>query len=315
MISTTSASSPRKPASRTVAAVTRRARARGALALACAGLVAVGAAGSGTGGTRATTVPRFSRVVLIVFENKGRDAVVGNPTAPTFAWLSRRYATLTDYRAVAHPSLPNYLALVSGSTQGIADDCGTCVVSARNLADTLEEAGKTWKTYAEGLPRPGFTGTFAGRYAKKHDPFLYFKDVLVSRSRRQRVVPLTTFATDLTARKLPSFSLVVPDLCHDTHDCSVAKGDSWLGSFLPPLFASGAFRGGALFVVFDESDNSSVGGGGVVPAYVAGPFVRPGSRTNVVLDHYSLLRTIEDGLGVPPLGRSASAPPIGGIWR
>jgi acid phosphatase len=288
---------------------------RDALALSCAGLCAAAAAGSTAGATRATPVPRFSRVVLIVFENKGKDAVVGNPTAPTFARLSRRYATLTNYRAVAHPSLPNYLALVSGSTQGIVDDCGTCVVSARNLADTLEEAGKTWKTYAEGLPRPGFTGTFAGRYARKHDPFLYFKDVLVSRTRRERVVPLSAFAADLAARRLPSFSLVVPDLCHDMHDCSVAKGDSWLASFLPPLLTSGVLRGGALFVVFDESDNSSVGGGGVVPAYVAGPLVRAGSQTNVVLDHYSLLRTIEDGLGLPPLGLSASATPIGGIWR
>jgi hypothetical protein len=260
-------------------------------------------------------VPRFSRVVVIVFENKSRDSVVGSPAAPTFAWLSRRYATLTDYRAVAHPSLPNYLALVSGSTQGISSDCTTCVVSARNLADSLEAAGKTWKTYAEGLPRPGFTGPFAGRYAKKHDPFLYFADVLATPARLRRLVPLSAFAADLASGRLPTFSLVVPDLCHDMHDCSVAAGDSWLKTFLPPVLASPAVRGGVVFVVFDESDGSSVGGGGLVPAYVAGPLVRTGSRSSAILDHYSLLRTIEDGLGLPLLGKSATASPIGGIWR
>jgi len=293
----------------------RRALGRSVVTLACAGLVGVVSVGTTAGGARVPPVPRFAHVVVIVFENKSRDSVVGNPDAPTFSWLSRRYATLTDYRAVAHPSLPNYLALVSGSTQGISDDCGTCVVSARSLADTLEAAGKSWKTYAEGLPSPGFTGTFAGRYAKKHDPFLYFEDVLVSPARRQRVVPLTAFATDLAARRLPAFSLVVPDLCNDMHDCSVAHGDSWLASFLPPLLRSSALRGGVVFVVFDESDDSSVGGGGIVPAYVAGPLVRSGSHSGAVLDHYSLLRTVEDGLGLPPLGRSASARPITGIWR
>src|SRR5262249_57067985 len=92
---------------------------------------------------------------------------------------------------VTHPSLPNYLALVSGSTQGIRTDCTSCIVSARSLADTLTDAGKTWKLYAEGLPRPSFTGAFSGRYAKKHDPFLYFRDVVGDRTRLTRRVPLT----------------------------------------------------------------------------------------------------------------------------
>lgn len=259
-------------------------------------------------------VPRLGRVIVIVFENKGRDRVLGNADAPTLAALSRRYATLTNYRAVSHPSLPNYLALVSGSTQGITDDCTSCVVAARSLADTLEAAGRTWKTYAEGLPRPGFTGAFAGRYAKKHDPFAYFKAVLTVPKRLNRIVPLAAFTRDLAAGTLPDYSLVVPDLCNDMHDCSVGTGDRWLARFVAPLLGNRALRGGAVFVVFDESDDSDVGGGGIVPLIVAGPLVRAAAQSAVVFDHYSLLRTIEDGWGLPYLGLSARARPITGIW-
>ena len=238
-----------------------------------------------------------------------------DPTAPTFAALSHGGATLLNYRGVTHPSLPNYLALVSGSTHGIVTDCTRCLVSGRSLADTLEAAGHSWKTYAEGLPRAGFTGAFAGRYAKKHEPFVYFRRVLASPSRRSRVVPFTAFGRDLAAGGLPDYSLVVPDLCNDMHDCSVATGDRWLARFIAPLLASPQMRGGVVFVVFDESDDSNVGGGGIVPALVVGPLVRSGARPRVVLDHYSLLRTIEDSWGLPHLGRSARARPITGIWK
>src|SRR5262249_30798080 len=145
-------------------------------------------------------VPSFAHVVVIVFENKEEQQVIGTRDAPTFTRLARSYARLRNYHGVAHPSLPNYLALVSGATHGIRTDCTSCSVSARNLADTLEQAGHTWKTYAEGLPRPGFTGAVAGRYAKKHDPFLYFRDIAGSASRRQNVVPFPQLAADLHAQ-------------------------------------------------------------------------------------------------------------------
>ncbi len=280
-------------------------------------VVAVAAIGVGRvqAGSVATRVPRLARVVVVVFENKSRDRVLRDVDAPTFATLSRTGATLRNFRAVAHPSLPNYLALVSGSTQGITDDCTTCVVRSRNLADTLEAAGRSWKTYAEGLPQPGFTGAFAGRYAKKHVPFLYFQDVIAAPKRLRRIVPFSAFRRDLVAGTLPDFSLVVPDLCNDMHDCPVATGDRWLSRFLSPLLGSSKLRGGAVFVVFDESDDSNVGGGGIVPAFVAGPLVRAGSQSTAVLTHYSLLRTIEDGWGLPHLGRADAAQPITGIWK
>ena len=262
------------------------------------------------GGAQSATrpVPAFQRVIVVVLENKSPSQVLGNRAAPAFNAFARGGAVLSSYRGVTHPSLPNYLALVSGSTHGITSDCTTCTVAGPSLADTLEAKGLTWKAYAEGLPRPGWTGPYNGRYAKKHVPFLYFRRVLASPARLRRVVPLTQFGRDRAAGKLPTFSLVVPDLCHDMHDCSVATGDAWLKGFLPPLLK---LPGTAVFVVFDESDSSDPR----VPALALGTLVRPHSRVTGPTGHYALLRTIEDGLGLPKLGRSARAVQITGIWR
>ena len=259
-------------------------------------------------------MPEFDHVVVIVMENKAQAEVLGNPQAPRFNAYASRYATLSGYSGVAHPSLPNYLALVSGSTHGVRSDCTTCVVAARNLADTLARAHRTWKAYAEGLPRPGFTGAGRGRYVKRHVPFLYFKDVLLSPSRRKRVVPLRQLSRDLAADRLPSFALVVPDLCHDMHDCPVATGDAWLGRFLPSLLRSSRLANSAIFVVFDETSGLSPATD-PVPAIALGPLVVPGSTFAAKTSHYGLLRTIEDAWGLPRLGRSARVGPIAGIWR
>jgi hypothetical protein len=263
----------------------------------------------GVGAQRASVpVPELQHAIVVVLENKSRSDVLGNRSAPAFNAFARGGAELFGYRGVTHPSLPNYLALVSGSTHGIRSDCTSCTVPGRSLADTLEAKGLTWKTYAEGLPRPGWTGPYRGRYAKKHVPFLYFRRVLASRARVQRVVPLARLSSDLAAGALPSFSLVVPDLCHDMHDCSVAAGDRWLKRFLPPLLK---LPDTAVFVVFDESDSGDPG----VPALALGTLVNPGVRSNRATNHYGLLRTIEDGFGLPRLGQSARVAPITGIWR
>ena len=292
---------------------------RRGIALLVLALAAAGCAGGSVGATiparppPSVRVPTFTHVVVVVFENKEATSIAGNPDAPTFNALAHRYAVLTNYDAVSHPSLPNYLALVSGSTHGISSDCTDCVIDARNLADTLAAAGKTWKTYAEDLPHPGYTGAFSGRYAKKHDPFLYFRDVADSRARRNRVVPFTQLSSDLRRHRLPDLSLVVPNLCDDMHDCSVATGDAWLKTHVVPLLHSRALRGGVVFVVFDEG-TSSTGGGGHVYALALGPTVRGGSRFTRATNHYGLLRTIEDAWGLPRLGFSRTGTPIGGIW-
>jgi hypothetical protein len=255
-------------------------------------------------------VPSFDHVIVIVFENKVRGSVLGNRSAPTFNSLASRYAVLAGYRGVTHPSLPNYLALVSGSTQGITDDCTSCSTGGRSLADTLEAKGRTWKAYAEGLPRAGWTGAATGRYVKRHVPFLYFRRVLARPARLRNVVPLSALSRDLAAKRLSDFSLVVPDMCHDMHDCSVATGDGWLKRFLPPLLRSRQLANSAIFIVFDESDSVDPR----VPGLALGRLVRPGSVYGASMSHYGLLRTIEDAWGLPRLGRSARVAPVTGIW-
>lgn len=259
----------------------------------------------------ATRVPAFDHVVVVVFENKESANVLGSRAAPTFNAYARRYARLTSYYGVTHPSLPNYIALVSGSTQGVRSNCTDCIVDARSLADTLEAAGRSWKTYAEGLPSPGFTGATSGRYVKKHNPFLYFRKVASNPERSANVVPLSELGADLRAQALPDLALVVPDLCNSMHDCSVAVGDAWLRRMAPPLLK---LKKTAVFVLFDEGA-TSVRGGGHIPALVLGTAVRPHSRYRAVTTHYGALRTIEDAWSLPLLGKSAGARPVTGIWR
>jgi len=216
-------------------------------------------------------VPALDHVVVVVFENKETSSVLGNRAAPTFNAYARRYARLTRYYGVTHPSLPNYLALVSGSTHGITSDCTTCTVAASSLADTLEAAGKTWKTYAEGLPSPGFLGGSYGRYAKKHNPFAYFQDIAGSPSRRAKIVPLPRLATDLRAGGLPDFSLVVPDLCHSMHDCSVAVGDAWLRRTVAPCCS---YRGLQFWSCSTKEARLCAAAATRLPSSSAPPYVR-----------------------------------------
>ncbi|HET9614128.1 MAG TPA: alkaline phosphatase family protein [Candidatus Limnocylindrales bacterium] len=264
----------------------------------------------------ATTAPAGSpspseggsaHVVLVVFENKSYDQIVGRAAAPTFNRLISEGALSTAYRAVAHPSLPNYLALVGGSTFGIASDCppSACPVSATNLGSLLSAHGRTWKAYMESMPSTCGTSTTDG-YAVKHDPFVYFDDVRTTDLCRN-VVPFGELAADLAARTLPRFSFVTPNICNDMHDCAVGVGDAWLASFTNALFASSAWTASRslLIVTFDEDDGAA--SNRVLTFAVGSPIGRrvvAGTTSGVGHDHYDLLRTIESVLGVPTLGRN-----------
>ncbi len=258
-----------------------------------AALVAVGIL-TATAGAARPAVPRLDHVVVVVFENEERPSVLGSGAAPTFDRLAARYAQATHARAIAHPSLPNYLALVSGSTHGVTDDCEDCPQTGATIGSLLSKRHRTWASYAEGYP----TGP---RFAKKHVPFLYFAGDAA------HVHPLG----DFDPAHLPAFSFVTPDLCHDMHDCPVATGDAWLARFIKPLLAVPRT---AVFIVFDEG-KSDAGGGGDVALIVAGTAVKPHSRYTAPTTHYGVLRTLEDALGLPRLGASGDAKPLTGIWR
>jgi phosphatidylinositol-3-phosphatase len=174
------------PRERARARVTRAAT-RFAIALALATLCGCGSGAHAgrpldVGALRALPAPDSSRVVEIVMENAERDEVVGSADAPYLASLIARYALAERSFAIAHPSLPNYLALVSGSTGGVESDCTACTVHTRNLVDELEAAGISWKAYLEDVPTPCFSGASAGAYAKKHNPFIYFDDISRARA-------------------------------------------------------------------------------------------------------------------------------------
>ncbi|HEX5272099.1 MAG TPA: alkaline phosphatase family protein, partial [Gemmataceae bacterium] len=256
--------------------------------------------------TAAPAVPAFDHVFVVVMENHSYNEIVGNSSAPYISALASANGLATNYKAVAHPSLPNYLALAGGSTFGITTDCSpsSCPVDAPNLVDRLESAGKTWKAYMESMPSPCYTGATSGTYAAKHNPFIYFNDVRTNPVRCAQDVPYTALSADLlTAATTPNFSWITPNLCSDMHDCSVATGDKWLQTNLPKIFASPAWttQRSTLFLTWDEDDGSAsnhvpmivVSSGGATPA---------GTVSSSTYNHYSWLKTVETAWGMPSLG-------------
>lgn len=261
-------------------------------------------------------------------ENEEFSDLHGSAAAPFINHLADTYASATASFAISHPSLPNYLALTAGSTFGIDSDCTDCGVHATNLVDQLERRGLSWKAYMEDLPHPCFTGASAGDYAKKHDPFMYYADVGGNPARCRNVVPLSQLTGDETTRHLPRLIWISPNLCHDMHDCDVAAGDRFLARLVPRLLAALGPRG-LLLLTWDEGTSDDgccrLAGGGHVVTIAAGGLARRGGRLRTPVDHYSLLQTIEDLLGLPrlrgagcactpslgPLIRTAASPPPG----
>jgi phosphatidylinositol-3-phosphatase len=243
---------------------------------------------------RAVRLPRVAHVVVVVFENREESAIDAGGQSSPFARFANHYVDLSHYTAVAHPSLPNYLALVSGSTQGVTNDCTSCGPWPRSIGGLLTRAGLPWGGFAEGYPSSPL-------FAKKHMPFLYFEDA------GNRVHPLSR----LDPRRLPAYSFVAPNLCHDAHSCPLSAADSFLSHWLPPLLQVPRT---VVFVLFDEG-TTSIGGGGRVEAFVAGTAVKRHVAVTRSVNHYTVLRTIEDLLGLPHLGASRAVTPLTGIWR
>jgi hypothetical protein len=251
-----------------------------------------------------------AHVALIVMENEEYGDVIGSRSAPYINRLARSYSLANGMYAIGHPSLPNYLALTGGSTFGVSSDCTDCTVHATSIVDQLERAHLSWKAYMENLPQRCFAGPDAGEYAKKHDPFAYYTRVTDNPARCARIVPLSQLSADERARALPSFVWITPNLCHDMHDCDVATGDRFLSALVPQLLSALGPRG-LLFLTWDEgsSDNGCcrLASGGHVVTIVAGAQARRGEVFNAPSDHYSVLQTIEDLLGLPRLRGAACA--------
>ena len=299
-------------------------------------------------------IPRYQHVAIVVLENENEATTFGPGSPATYLnSLVPTGAFDPNYYATGHVSLDNYIAMTSGqpanpltSTDCEANNFYSCVQAQQsmsngaNIADQLEQAGLSWKEYADGTSTPcvhaaydptdlhpdpyqgdGASPPPAGPdYADRHNPFIYYSDIVGNDARCQaHVRPFTDLAADITNDTVPSYSFISPDTCNDGHDSPCADGrpgglisaDAWLQQNLPPLIAYLNAHDGLLIVTFDEANPSSdfsgcchggpggqPGFGGKVGLLAIGPGVQAGGTITTSYDHASLLRTTEDAMGI-----------------
>ena len=244
-------------------------------------------------------------------ENKPYDAIIGSASAPYETELAAACGLATNYSGVTHPSLPNYIAATSGSTQGITDNepPASHPLDVPSIFSQVKATGRAWRAYIESAPG-ACPLTSSGLYAVKHDPAAYYTGIRSDCAAWN--VPMGTtesgnFVTDLTGSTLPAFSFVTPDLCNGTHDCPVSTGDAWLRSWFAKILASPAYLSGRtiVFLTWDEDDGSAANH---IPLIVVSPSTAAGTRTGTPFSHYSLLKTTEQLLGITTfLGHAGDA--------
>jgi phospholipase C len=242
--------------------------------------------------------PEIRHVIVIVMENHSTSQVIGH--APFITALAKRCGLATNYRAITHPSLPNYLAMTSGSIHHIHSDCSpsSCSVRGPNIFSQLSHHGLRWRAYAESMPSACDTHTH-GLYAARHVPAVYY--VRVRPHCRRHVRSLGKLASGrlhfaLHHGHAPAYMFVTPNLCNDMHDCSVATGDRWLARWIPMIVASPTYRHGhtAILLTFDEGTGSK----NVVPLVVVSRYTPAHALRHRPLSHFSLLRATEHMLGI-----------------
>ena len=235
-------------------------------------------------------------VFVLVMENTGLSRALRSPLV---ARLASTNVLATNYHAVSSPSLPNYLALTSGSTWDIADN-DYHSLPAQDLGTQLTTAGVSWRAYMEGMTTAAGCMRSPYPYALKHNPFAYYGGACPV-----NVVPIEALDADL-AGAMPTFSWITPGLCHDGHDCTLEVAGAWLDGTVTRITSSNAWRtSGVLFIVWDEGD----GGNDLVPLIVLTSDATS-SRVETHYDHYSLLATIEDLYGLSRLGAARTARPL-----
>jgi phospholipase C len=251
----------------------------------------------------ATAVPKFDHIVIVMEENHSYSDIVGSSSAPYINSLAGQGASFTNSFAVTHPSQPNYVALFSGSTQGLTSDNCPNTFSANNLGNQLTTAGDSFTGYSESMPSDGYTGCTSGEYARKHAPWTDFSDIPAAENRT-----FAHFPTDYST--LPTVSFVIPNLLDDMHDGTIAQGDTWLKNNLDGYAQWAKTHNSLLIVTWDEDDYSE---SNQIPTLFVGANVTAGGYSEQIT-HYSVLRTIEDGYGLSSLGSAASATPITDVW-
>jgi len=253
--------------------------------------------------SRAQPLVPPDHVVIVVEENKAYSQIIGSSAAPYINGLVPQGALFTQSFGITHPSQPNYIAFFAGSTLGVTDNSCPHTFSAPNLGSELLGAGLTFAGYSQGLPSTGSTVCTSGSYMRKHNPWVNFTNVPSSANK-----PFTSFPSTFTS--LPTLSIVVPDQANDMHDGSITQGDTWLRQNLDAYVQWAKTHNSLFILTFDEDDDAH---GNQIATIFVGPMVRPG-RYGTRIDHYNVLRTLEDLYGLPHAGNAASAAPIVDIW-
>lgn len=266
----------------------------------------------------AAAVPPYKHIFVIIDENKNFSTILNPASAPNISALARTYGNATNFFAEGHPSEPNYIALVSGDTFGVADD-GYHTFDAPNLAAQLDKAGLSWKGYYESIPAPGSDVARAGLYAFKHSGFMNFASVRNDPDRAKHIVGFDQFERDVASGTLPAFAVIVPNLCNDMHGAPscpddaalIQRGDTVVGDIVRKIQATDAWNSSdnvAIVITFDESENKTEPGGGHIPTIVITNHGARKKSDDTAYTHYSLLRTVEEAFGLQPyLGHAAEA--------
>ncbi|EAR26059.1 hypothetical protein A20C1_09269 [marine actinobacterium PHSC20C1] len=248
-------------------------------------------------------IPEPAKTVVVIMENKSNTQIIGNAQAPFINSLVSDGALMTQSFAVARPSQPNYFALFGGSLNGVASNDCPNTFTTTNLYNQLTANGKTFVGYSESLPSVGFTGCESGAYARKHNPWVNWPSIPAAVNQ-----PFTAFPTDYAT--LPTVSFVVPDLNHDMHDGTIAEADTWMQSALGGYVAWAKANNSVLILTWDENDG---GASNQIPTIFVGEKVKIGQFSQTV-NHYDVLRTIQDAYSLPSNDLSAAAAPITNIW-
>lgn len=244
-----------------------------------------------------------------MLENRGYAATLGNCSAdPYLCSLASKFVSATAWYGVGHPSLPNYLAISSGSTQGCTSDGCATGITAPDLGGQLTAAGIPWRAYMESMPSPCYGGATSGPYARKHNPFAYYTDDASS----CRDVPYPGsggLIATLDSTNPPDFVWITPNLTNDMHSGSVQQGDAWLKANLAPVLGSAWFTGGnaTVIVAMDENLQQSTPGGGQVPLIVISSDARGVGAVAIHGNHYGTLRSIEEAYGLSLLAGAQTA--------
>jgi acid phosphatase len=252
-----------------------------------------------------TTIPSPSHVVVVMEENHSYSEIMGSSQAPYINTLASVGAVFTHSYGVSHPSEPNYLALFSGSTHGVTTDNCPLTFSSGSLESQLLAASKTFKGYSEELPSVGSMVCSYHEYARKHVPWTDFSTGKSTDNLPFSYFPSSNFAS------LPTVSFVIPDLMDDMHDGSIQQGDAWLQQHLMNYVTWARNNNSLLIVTFDEDDFTT--SNHILTLFV-GSMVKPGKYTQTI-NHYNVLRTIEQMYKLPYLGKAATATPITNVWK